>query len=238
MKKICNLFKVTLASTLALTVLTVNPVSVFAKSVDDTGITSRGDGEVTADSGTQELDLNAKVVDTTTDSIKVDLSWGDMEFTYSKDLGVWDFETHTYSNGAVGTWEAFGNNITITNHSNIAVTATAAYTAVGSKALEGSTDVSFSLTNGGTAASEMKLETADSYIDTNNGNAAVAHLVEINDADFDDNARTTARRKDFFVTLSNDPGSNAKVDYATMSKAGTITVTITKDTARQDQYGR
>ena len=236
MKKIYDLFKVALATSLAVTVLTVNPVSIFA--VDDTDSNTEGESSLSdlTVGNTQDVVLNAKVTDDTTASIKVDLAWGDMEFTYSKGLGTWDTESHTYSGGTTGAWTAYENTITITNHSNVAIKVDTSYAGVTENAL-GAT-VNFSITGDENYTSTMNLDTADSFVDTNNSNTNVANLVDSADSALDTQARNTNRRKDFTVTLTGEPSSTAKVDYKTMTKAGTITVTITKDDARQAQYGR
>lgn len=63
----------------------------------------------------------------------VDITWGDMAFTYTAgSAGTWDPATHTVTGGASGSWAPDtpgGNKITVTNHSNAAVTATLTYTA-------------------------------------------------------------------------------------------------------------
>lgn len=59
----------------------------------------------------------------------VDITWGNMEFTYSEGSGsTWNPATHTYSSGGAGGWSNSGNTITVTNHSNTGVTANLTYT--------------------------------------------------------------------------------------------------------------
>lgn len=59
---------------------------------------------------------------------KVDITWGSMEFTYTAAAkGTWNPETHNFDNpGVSGQWSCQGNAnaITVTNHSNAAITAT------------------------------------------------------------------------------------------------------------------
>ena len=62
----------------------------------------------------------------------VDLSWGNMEFTYNPgSQGEWDPETHSYKEGTAiasgWTCDENADRITVTNHSNVAVTATAMF---------------------------------------------------------------------------------------------------------------
>lgn len=53
----------------------------------------------------------------------VDITWGEMSFTYND--GAWDPDTHKYD----ASWSSKGNTVTVTNHSNTAVTAKLSYTA-------------------------------------------------------------------------------------------------------------
>lgn len=57
----------------------------------------------------------------------VDISWSDMSFTYTDADTIWDASTHTYVATSDPYWS--DGTITITNHSNAAVTATASYVA-------------------------------------------------------------------------------------------------------------
>ena len=60
----------------------------------------------------------------------VDIAWTDMNFTYTgAGEGTWDPETHQYSGSSEGAWTASDNSITVTNHSNAAVKATAKFEA-------------------------------------------------------------------------------------------------------------
>lgn len=61
----------------------------------------------------------------------VDVEWGAMKFNYTKSgNAVWNPEDHSYDRHEVtGTWNAEGNTVTVTNHSNAAVKADAAFTA-------------------------------------------------------------------------------------------------------------
>lgn len=60
----------------------------------------------------------------------VDIAWTDMSFTYTgAGEGTWDPETHQYSESSEGAWTASNDSITVTNHSNAAVKATASYQA-------------------------------------------------------------------------------------------------------------
>lgn len=83
-------------------------------------------GDYTADvKGTYQVGGAGAVV------YSVDIAWTDMSFTYTgAGEGTWDPETHQYSGGSSeGAWTASNDSITVTNHSNAAVKATASYQA-------------------------------------------------------------------------------------------------------------
>lgn len=81
--------------------------------------------------GSELRDVVASYVGSQTEEIvSVDLSWGSFEFVYNaENLGTWDPETHQYYGGTKAKWtyEDGANVLTITNHSNVAVTATLTY---------------------------------------------------------------------------------------------------------------
>lgn len=59
----------------------------------------------------------------------VDITWSAMSFTYhAAKEPVWDVETHSYSESVAAYWEGEGT-ITVTNHSNVSISATPVYTA-------------------------------------------------------------------------------------------------------------
>ena len=82
-------------------------------------------GDYTADvKGTYQVGGSGNVV------YSVDIAWTDMSFTYTgAGEGTWDPETHQYSGSSEGAWTASNDSITVTNHSNAAVKATASYQA-------------------------------------------------------------------------------------------------------------
>lgn len=78
----------------------------------------------------------------------VDIAWEDMSFTYT---AAGQGENHSYTGGSEASWSS-SKNITVTNHSNAAVTATAAF-----QADPGYTDVTmtFGENNGNTIATAV-----------------------------------------------------------------------------------
>lgn len=88
---------------------------------------------IEGNSGSQDIDVNAKYVDGVSAPTKysVDVTWGAMEFTYTvSGTKTWDPETHTYTTSTQPTWTASGNTITVTNHSNTDITASFTFSAL------------------------------------------------------------------------------------------------------------
>lgn len=75
--------------------------------------------------GSHSIGVNGKYNDgdEAAPTVSVDITWGAMEFTYSAGGKTWHPESHTETTDN-GTWTANGNNITVTNHSNVGITAT------------------------------------------------------------------------------------------------------------------
>ena len=110
-----------LVSMLAVAALTCT-MGTTAFAADQDGVET---GDYTADvKGTYEAGSSGDVV------YSVDIAWTDMSFTYTgAGEGTWDPETHQYSGSSEGAWTASDDSITVTNHSNAAVKATAKFEA-------------------------------------------------------------------------------------------------------------
>ena len=93
-----------------------------AFAADKDGVST---GDYTADvNGTYQAGGSGAVV------YSVDIAWTNMNFTYTgAGEGTWDPETHQYSGSSEGAWTASDDSITVTNHSNTAVKATAKFEA-------------------------------------------------------------------------------------------------------------
>ena len=93
-----------------------------AFAADQDGVST---GDYTADvNGTYQAGGSGAVV------YSVDIAWTNMNFTYTgAGEGTWDPETHQYSGSSEGAWTASDESITVTNHSNAAVKATAKFEA-------------------------------------------------------------------------------------------------------------
>lgn len=128
--------KTALVLTLAM-VFSLAPLSAYA---DDT---------LTAVGHTATHDVTATYVDGSSGGAggtvySVDITWGDMAFTYTAEAGIWDPTNHTYTDAKGGAWavdKEGGNTITVTNHSNADVTAVFNYAAAeGFDGISGSFD--------------------------------------------------------------------------------------------------
>ena len=65
----------------------------------------------------------------TQEIVSVKVKWGEMKFTYSPVAkGTWNPAKHEYENRQEAKWSCSGNDITVTSHSNVPLTATLKYT--------------------------------------------------------------------------------------------------------------
>ena len=110
-----------LVSMLAVAALTCT-MGTTAFAADQDGVST---GSYPADvKGTYQAGSSGAVV------YSVDIAWTDMSFTYTDaGEGTWDPETHQYIGSSEVAWTASNDSITVTNHSNAAVKATASYQA-------------------------------------------------------------------------------------------------------------
>lgn len=134
MKKIISLI-------LAMVMVLSLSVTAFAAELDN-------------DKKQEEINVSAKYVDGISGGTvySVDLNWGAMEFTYTvSGSQVWNPETHEYDTTTEDKWEAVGNEITVTNHSNAAIKATFTF-----NALDAYKDVT-----GAFSAAELNLPSAE-----------------------------------------------------------------------------
>ena len=78
----------------------------------------------TISQGSENIDVQARYEDQTEtpDVYSVDISWGPMQFTYTKTGNmVWDPQWHTYNDETTGSWSGEGNSVRVVNHSNTGV---------------------------------------------------------------------------------------------------------------------
>lgn len=115
--------KTALVLTLAM-VFSLAPLSAYADTITSVG--SSASHDVTA---TYRADSSGGAGGTV---YSVDITWGDMAFTYTAEAGIWDPATHKTTDAEGGVWTVDkdgGNTITVTNHSNTGVTAAFSYAA-------------------------------------------------------------------------------------------------------------
>lgn len=110
MKKIVSIIS-------AITMLCAFSTTAFAADLPDSGELGLG-----SDSHNVVAKYNSGI--TTPDVYSVDVKWGAMEFTYNVGgAREWNADNHSYSDRSSANWEPSGNTVTVTNHSNKAVTA-------------------------------------------------------------------------------------------------------------------
>lgn len=87
---------------------------------------------VTTDGGNATINVSGtyNAGDAADDVISVDVAWAGMEFTYNAaSEGTWDPATHSYTGSTTAGWSTETATITVTNHSNVAITATCSFAA-------------------------------------------------------------------------------------------------------------
>ena len=115
--------KTALVLTLAM-VFSLAPLSAYAETITTVGGTASHDVKAT-----YRADSSGGAGGTV---YSVDITWGDMAFTYTAEAGIWDPATHKTTDAEGGVWTVDkdgGNTITVTNHSNTGVTAAFSYAA-------------------------------------------------------------------------------------------------------------
>lgn len=112
--------KKTLSLILALTLILSMSITAFAADITPTGGSNHN---VTA---TYQAGATSGTV------YGVDISWGDMVFTYTDaSKGTWNADNHVYDNPVAAKWTCAegANIITVTNHSNAPISVAPSYTA-------------------------------------------------------------------------------------------------------------
>lgn len=150
----------------ALVLALVMALSLTVTAFADDPITSVASGENSASTDVKgKFEMADGTTVSTDKKYKVDIGWGNMQFTYkmtstSATALTWDPESHTYkgSDGftASGEWscDADANKVTLTNHSNAKMKATFAFTAddkaggITASMNDGNTNVANAITEG------------------------------------------------------------------------------------------
>lgn len=96
---------------------------------------------ITTIGGSEGKEVTGTYVPTSSSMVySVDISWGAMTFTYTAaSTGTWNPATHSYTGASAAAWDwtAESNIITVTNHSNAAVTANLSFTPTASGVVGG-----------------------------------------------------------------------------------------------------
>lgn len=118
--------------------------------------------------GTDTSDVKGTYSSTATVTVySVDIAWDGLSFTYNGAFeGNWNPKTHEYEDATAAGWAAGNGTITVTNHSNTAITATPSYTAVEAYKSAG---VSFS-------SSALEVASADNGVDGSAGTAVTGTI--------------------------------------------------------------
>lgn len=122
--------------------ITITTSALLIAAMSLTVFAESGSKTIQENNGTKDITVNAKYVDATTTEpvISVDVEWGDMEFTYT--VGgekEWNAKSHEYTiKNPTAVWTANGNEINVTNHSNVDVNTNFTYTAGTDNTLTGS----------------------------------------------------------------------------------------------------
>ena len=83
--------------------------------------------------GEQDIDVQAMYQDSTVTGnvYSVDIAWGTMQFTFTESGSkTWNPNNHSYTENTTTGWTASGNTVTVTNHSNVGVTASFGFEAL------------------------------------------------------------------------------------------------------------
>ncbi len=124
--------------------------------------------EGVSNGGTDSADVKGTYsTEATVTVYSVDIAWSGLEFTYNGAFeGNWNPENHEYEDATAAGWAAGNGTITVTNHSNAAITATPTYTA---KEGYESAGMNFS-------TDALQVATADNGVDGAAGTAVVGTI--------------------------------------------------------------
>lgn len=211
-----------------------------------------------------DINVWAKVVDSSTPTYKIDIAWGAMKFEYTSGEGTWDTTTHTYTGGTgAGAWteasylDGTNNKVTVTNHSNHAVDAGFAFAF--STNFFNDTQTSDNAVVGNFFADNTKAVAASKVLTGTHTGGAVADAAvsdkltgskvtldtadkynskkDATTTDTATNVEAGARPADVFFAFSGTPDQGKGATLDTFKKVGVITVTVAPNTATQGNYG-
>lgn len=88
--------------------------------------------------GSYSINVNGTYVPRAGETVSVDVTWGEMNFTYSEaSSGVWNPADHNYLNPVTGGWSKNKPEITVTNHSDVGVVAELSFAAASGVSVTG-----------------------------------------------------------------------------------------------------
>lgn len=161
-----------IALSLVLSLATV--ATAFA--ADATGVQAGG-------SATNDVTATYKAGDPTQTVYSVDIAWTNLSFTYTAaSEGTWQPSTHTYVDPVAASWST--GTITVTNHSNAAVTATPSY-----QQKSGYQDVSMTFNAEGFSNGSFTVATADNGLDGAAGSAVSKAMTVTPNGDLAENTK-------------------------------------------------
>jgi hypothetical protein len=109
----------------------MNQEETSDKAPDETDTQDANKTHVSASRDSATINVKGKIgaaSESPEEIVSVDVAWGEMEFTYTPATqGTWNPTTHSYDGGSEAGWSAIGNEISVTNHSNVGVTASFAF---------------------------------------------------------------------------------------------------------------
>lgn len=221
--------------------------------------TENDDDAVAKDADTNGADINvwAKVTDSSSKIYKVDLAWGAMKFEFDSGSGQWDTTTHTYTGGSgAAKWtesylDGTNNKVEVTNHSNSGINAAFAYAMTGTpfndvdtsdnavtgnffKEINDAAVAATVLQNtfaGDTETANVLNKLTDSKISLATADKYNSSTVTATDAA--NNHEAGARTDSVYFAFSGTPDSGRGATLDTFRKVGVITVTVTPNTELQ-----
>lgn len=138
---------------------------VMIMSLSITGFAADGVGNNGSDSA--EVKGTYEAGEETATVYSVDITWAGLEFTYNGAYeGTWNPETHQYDGATEAGWAEGTGTITVTNHSNTAITAGAEY-----EAATGYESASMNF-----STSSLEVATADNGVDGAAGTAVTGTI--------------------------------------------------------------
>jgi len=137
---------------------------VMIMSLSVTAFAAEGVGN----GGTDSADVKGTYKGTAASTVySVDISWSGLEFTYNGAYeGEWNPDTHSYDNATEAGWAEGNGTITVTNHSNTAITAVPTY-----KAVTGYESASMTF-----STNSLEVATADNGVDGAAGTAVTGTI--------------------------------------------------------------